>query len=108
MTSFFDKFSGTGYVCAHRGARSIAPENTLLALKKSRDCGADLWETDIQATADGELVLFHDHTLERTTNILTLPEFSDRSSRKIADYTFAELEKLDTGSWFLRSDPFGT
>ncbi|NOQ42162.1 MAG: glycerophosphodiester phosphodiesterase [Desulfuromusa sp.] len=108
MKSFFERFSGTGYICAHRGARSIAPENTLLALEKSRNCDADLWETDIQATADGELILFHDHTLERTSDVVSRSEFSDRSPWTLAEFTFAELKKLDAGSWFLHSDPFKT
>ncbi|MCD6581985.1 MAG: glycerophosphodiester phosphodiesterase [Desulfuromusa sp.] len=108
MNSFFDRFSASGYICAHRGARSIAPENTLLALEKSLDCGADLWEMDVQATADGELVLFHDHTLERTTDIVTRSEFSDRNSWNLSEFTFPELKKLDAGSWFLQSDPFKT
>ena len=108
MKSFFEKFSGTGYVCAHRGARSIAPENTPLAFEKARLCGADLWETDVQATADGELVLFHDHTLARTTDIATLSEFSGRSPWALEDYSYAELQKLNAGAWFLQSDPFAT
>lgn len=108
MSSFFDRFSATGYICAHRGARSTAPENTLLALEKARLCGADLWETDIQTTADGELVLFHDCTLERTTDVVIHPEFSDRSPWNLAEFTFAELQRLDGGSWFLQSDPFAT
>ena len=108
MKPFFENFSGTGYVCAHRGARSIAPENTLLAFEKARFCGADLWEADVQATADGELVLFHDLTLERTTDVVTLPEFAERSPWALGDFTYAELQKLNAGSWFLESDPFGT
>ncbi len=108
MKTFFERFSGTGYICAHRGARSIAPENTLLALDKALNCGADLWETDVQMTADGQLVLFHDHTLERTTDVATHPKFSGRSPWKLADFTFAELQQLDAGSWFLQSDPFET
>ncbi len=108
MSSFFDRFPATGYICAHRGARSIAPENTLLALEKARHCGADLWETDVQATADGELVLFHDQTLRRTTDVVTRSEFSARRPWNLADFTYAELQKLDAGSWFLQSDPFAT
>ncbi len=108
MKTFFDRFPGTGCICAHRGARSIAPENTMLALNMARSCGADLWETDVQMTADGELVLFHDHTLERTTDVAIHPEFSGRSPWKLTDFTFAELRQLDAGSWFLKSDPFGT
>ena len=108
MKSFFEKFPGTGYVCAHRGARSIAPENTLMAFEKSRLCGADLWETDVQATADGELVLFHDQTLARTTDIATLSEFSGRDPWALEGFSYAELQKLNAGFWFLESDPFAT
>ncbi|MEA3544034.1 MAG: glycerophosphodiester phosphodiesterase family protein [Thermodesulfobacteriota bacterium] len=108
MSSFFDRFSATGYVCAHRGARSIAPENTWMALERSRTCGADLWEVDVQVTADGELVLFHDHTLGRTTDVVAHPEFSDRHPWNLVDFTLNELQKLDAGSWFLQTDPFET
>ncbi len=106
--SFFDRFPATGYICAHRGACSIAPENTLLALEKARLCGADLWEADVQVTADGELVLFHDHTLERTTDVLSQPVYSSRSPWNLADFSLVELQQLDAGSWFLKTDPFGT
>ncbi|HEY5674936.1 MAG TPA: glycerophosphodiester phosphodiesterase family protein [Malonomonas sp.] len=108
MSNFFDRFPATGYVCAHRGARSIAPENTLLALEKAHLCGADLWETDVQATADGKLILFHDHSLERTTDILNQQAYSSRKPWKLADFSLNELNILDAGSWFLQSDPFGT
>jgi glycerophosphoryl diester phosphodiesterase len=108
VSSFFDRFPSTGYICAHRGARSIAPENTLMAWEKARSCGADLWEADVQATADGELVLFHDHTLERTTDIIMRSEFSDRKPWNLAEFTLEELKNLAAGSWFLQSDPFAT
>lgn len=108
MSPFFARFPATGYICAHRGARSIAPENTAMAWEKGRLCGADLWETDVQATADGELVLFHDHTLERTTDIITRSEFSARKPWNLADFTLAELQSLAAGTWFLHTDPFAT
>ncbi len=106
--SFFDRFPAAGYICAHRGACSIAPENTLLALEKARLCGADLWETDVQVTADGELVLFHDHTLERTTDVLSQSVYSSRSPWNLTDFSLVELQQLNAGSWFLETDPFGT
>ncbi len=106
--SFFDRFPAAGYICAHRGACSIAPENTLLALEKARLCGADLWETDVQVTADGELVLFHDHTLERTTDVLSQSVYSSRSPWNLTDFSLVELQQLNAGSWFLKTDPFGT
>lgn len=108
MSLFFKRFPGYGYVCAHRGARSIAPENTLTALDAARCCGADLWETDIQLTADGEVVLFHDQTLERTTNVAELKAFHDREPWYLSQFSLAELQMLNAGEWFLSSDPFGT
>lgn len=108
MSHFFSRFPGQGYVCAHRGARSIAPENTFMAFDEARSCGADLWETDIQLSADGELVLFHDRTLERTTNVAELQAFSDRKPWPISHFSFAELQELNAGEWFFSADPFGT
>ncbi|MCK5826672.1 MAG: glycerophosphodiester phosphodiesterase [Desulfuromusa sp.] len=108
MSDFFDRFPATGYICAHRGAGSIAPENTLLAFTESRRCGVDLLEADVQATADGELVLFHDESLKRTTDVAERSEYSDRSPWKLSDFSLTELQQLDAGSWFLKTDPFGT
>ena len=53
---------------AHRGARSLAPENTLAAARKGLELKADLWELDVAVTSDGELVVLHDDSLERTSN----------------------------------------
>ena len=108
MSLFFKRFAGHGYVCAHRGARSIAPENTLMALDEARGCGADLWETDIQLTADGEIVLFHDQTLERTTNVAELEVFRDRHPWDLSQFSLNDLRTLNAGEWFLKTDPFGT
>ena len=107
MTSFFERFAGGALICAHRGARSIAPENTWLAIERARQCGSDLLETDVQLSADGELVLFHDTTLARTTDIADHPEFAGRPLN-VTDFTAAELATLDAGSWFLSADPFQT
>ncbi len=104
---FFDLFTINGLICAHRGARSIAPENTWLAMEQAHRCGSDLLETDVQLTADGELVLFHDTTLERTTDVVDHPEFINRSL-KVTNFTADELSTLDAGSWFLSADPFKT
>jgi glycerophosphoryl diester phosphodiesterase len=105
---FFDYISPKRLICAHRGARSIAPENTLFAMKKARECGASCWETDIRMSRDGELVLFHDDTLERTTDIATHKAFQKRKDWHVDQFTVRELSLLDTGSWFLADDPFGT
>ncbi len=108
MKPFFQRFKRKGLICAHRGARSIAPENTFYALEQARQCGADLWETDVQLTADGELVLFHDETLERTTDIIANPSFQILTDSLVSQFSFSDLQQLNAGRWFIDSDPFGT
>jgi len=83
---------------AHRGARAFAPENTLEAIRKAADLGADAVEIDVQLSADGEPVVFHDDTLERCTDAATV--FSSRAPWSTAGFTLAELRQLDAGSWF--------
>ena len=75
---------------AHRGASGYAPENTRAAFALAIEMGADMIETDVQLTRDGEMMLFHDATVERTSNGLG----------PVGDYTLAELQALDLGSWF--------
>ena len=53
---------------AHRGNRVACPENTLAAFRRALDDGADIIETDLHVTADGEFVCIHDATLDRTTD----------------------------------------
>ncbi|MBP5981727.1 MAG: glycerophosphodiester phosphodiesterase [Halomonas sp.] len=77
-------------VIAHRGASGHAPESSMAALELAHDWGVDYLELDIQMTSDGELVAFHDDTIERTSN----------GEGHINDYTLAEIKDLDTGSWF--------
>lgn len=90
---------------AHRGARSLAPENTLAAARKAFALGADMWELDAGLTADGELVVIHDDSLARTSNARGATPA--RSPWRVRDFTLAELRQLDFGSWFAESDPFG-
>ena len=52
----------------HRGAKSLEPENTLLSFQKAIDIGVDGIELDVRLTADGELVVIHDETIDRTSN----------------------------------------
>jgi len=89
---------------AHRGARSLAPENTLAAAKKGLECGADLWECDVNLTSDGIPVILHDDSLKRTSNAVTM--FPARKPWKVNSFTLEELRRLDFGSWFVTSDPF--
>lgn len=79
-------------VCGHRGACGLAPENTLVAFRKAQELGAEWVELDIQLSADGHLVVFHDDTLERTTD--------KGGNRRPTELTLAELKALDAGSWF--------
>ncbi|MDZ7371315.1 MAG: glycerophosphodiester phosphodiesterase family protein [candidate division KSB1 bacterium] len=84
--SFDDPF----LVLAHRGASREAPENTLAAFRRAFALGVDGIELDVQLTADGELIVIHDDTVNRTTN------GRGRVERK----TLAELQALDAGKWF--------
>ncbi len=90
---------------AHRGARSLAPENTIAAALQAVKSGADMWELDVTLTADGELIVLHDDTLNRTTNAAAV--FPDRSPWKAHTFLLDEIRKLDAGSWFVAQDPFG-
>jgi len=90
---------------AHRGARSLAPENTLAAARKALEVGADLWELDVAVTADEALILFHDDSLARTTDAPA--RFPHRAPWTFTTFTLAEIRSLDAGSWFVESDPFG-
>ena len=90
---------------AHRGARSLAPENTLIAARKAYESGADMWEFDVQLTADRELVVIHDRTLTRTTNAEEV--FPNRTNYRVNNFDLAEIKQLDAGSWFKSEDPFG-
>jgi glycerophosphoryl diester phosphodiesterase len=77
-------------VIGHRGAAALAPENTWESFDVSIALGVDAIETDIRATADGELVLLHDRLLNRTTN----------GVGAIEETPWAVVQTLDAGSWF--------
>ncbi|MEV7581048.1 glycerophosphodiester phosphodiesterase [Streptomyces erythrochromogenes] len=89
---------GGPVVYAHRGASAYAPENTLAAVDLAMRMGFDWVENDVQRTKDGELVVIHDDTLARTTDVEQL--FPDRKPWKVKDFTAAEIARLDAGSWF--------
>jgi len=96
---FLELLNHTGLIAAHRGARSIAPENTLTALKKSVG-KCDFIEIDVQLSKDGRLIVMHDDTLERTTNVAQIASFLPRKPYYVSDFTLDELRTLDYGSWF--------
>ncbi|MCT7355227.1 glycerophosphodiester phosphodiesterase family protein [Streptomyces sp. 15-116A] len=85
-------------VIAHRGASAYAPENTLAAVDKAAQLGIEWVENDVQRTKDGELVVLHDDSLRRTTDVEEV--FPDRAPWKVKDFTAAEIARLDAGSWF--------
>jgi glycerophosphoryl diester phosphodiesterase len=78
------------FLLAHRGASHFAPENTLASIRKAHQLGAKWIEIDVMLSADGEVMVFHDDTLERTTN----------GHGKLCEKTCQELKTLDAGSWF--------
>ena len=82
-------------IIAHRGASAFAPENTLAAFKKAIENGAQGVEFDVRLTSDGEAVVFHDADLKRIAG----------RDEKIINLSFAELQKIDAGSWFNRVFP---
>jgi len=86
--------SASPMVIAHRGARDVAPENTLAAFAAAISAGADGIELDVQACASGEIVVLHDSSVDRTTN----------GTGSLATMSFAALRRLDAGKWF--SDRF--
>lgn len=77
-------------VIGHRGAAGYAPENTIASLHKAHELGVSCVEFDVMLAADGTPVLFHDETLERTTN----------GSGRLADKAWEALKDLDAGTWF--------
>lgn len=81
-------------IIAHRGAKGMAPENTLAAFRLGLDQGCEGIELDIHLTADGEIVVCHDDTLDRTTD----------GKGRIYDKTLEEIKRYDAGSWY--SDSF--
>ncbi|MGI8315751.1 glycerophosphodiester phosphodiesterase [Halobacillus mangrovi] len=85
-------------VVAHRGASGYAPEHTIEAYKQAITMKADYVEFDLQMTKDGELVVLHDTTLDRTTNAEEL--FPDKAPWSVRDFTLEEIKMLDAGSWF--------
>ncbi|MSO66047.1 MAG: glycerophosphodiester phosphodiesterase [Alphaproteobacteria bacterium] len=88
-------------VIAHRGASGQAPENTIVAIARAAALGARWVEIDAKLTADGELILMHDDTLDRTTD----------GRGPVAQTTWDRIAVLDAGGWFssdFRHEPVPT
>lgn len=79
----------------HRGASGYAPECTLASYRLAAKMNVDYLELDLQLTRDGEIVVMHDGTVNRTTN----------GTGPIGKMTLAELKTLDAGSWFNEKYP---
>jgi glycerophosphoryl diester phosphodiesterase len=81
-------FDAIGFqVIAHRGGSGLGPENTLAAFRRSLAAGADVLEMDVRSTADGNLVVLHDATVDRTTD----------GRGTVNEMTLAQLKTLDAG-----------
>ncbi|WP_043614605.1 glycerophosphodiester phosphodiesterase [Nonomuraea candida] len=83
---------------AHRGASAYAPENTIAAFELAASQGADMFELDVQETKDHELILMHDTTLARTTDVEQV--FPGLAPWNVGDLTLAQVRELDAGSWW--------
>lgn len=82
---------GAPLLVAHRGGAGLAPENTLLAFRGAvDDWDADMFETDVRLTADGEVVALHDETVDRTTD----------GSGAVREMTWERVRELDAGYRF--------
>lgn len=77
-------------VVAHRGASGTHPENTAAAFAEAVRLQTEMIEFDVHLTADGQLIVIHDSTVDRTSD----------GSGAVAEMTLAELKELDAGSWF--------
>lgn len=80
----------SAWVIAHRGAAGTAPENTLAAVARAIEDRADMVEVDVQETADGEVVVFHDRDFMKLAGVPT----------KLWEATYAQLQDIDIGSHF--------
>lgn len=86
-------------IAAHRGFRSIRPENTLCAFDAAID-HCHYIELDVQVSSDGVPVIHHDDVLGRTCDI--------SQPARVDECSLAELKEYDFGSWFAQADPFKT
>jgi glycerophosphoryl diester phosphodiesterase len=79
---------------AHRGASGLRPENTLDAFAAGLEDGASILEMDVHASSDGQVVVIHDDTLDRTTD----------GTGPVSSYPLTELRKLDAGYRFVNGE----
>jgi glycerophosphoryl diester phosphodiesterase len=82
---------GTVLNMAHQGGELEAPSDTLYALKTSIEKGADMLELDVHLSADGQIVVLHDETVDATTN----------GTGSVEDMTVEQIKALDAAYWFV-------
>jgi glycerophosphoryl diester phosphodiesterase len=104
---FWRQFPTRPLLIAHRGYRACYPENTLCSFAHSLG-RCDMIELDVQLSRDGEVVVFHDEDLDRTSNGAALAQELGLTTLRVGDWSLAQLRRLDAGSWFLAADPFAT
>lgn len=83
----FSEFGEQPLVIAHRGGKGLWPENSLFAFERASALGVDMLEMDVHRSSDGELVVIHDRTLDRTTD----------GQGPVAKHSLAQLQALDAG-----------
>uniref|UniRef100_G3PYE4 Glycerophosphodiester phosphodiesterase domain containing 2 n=1 Tax=Gasterosteus aculeatus aculeatus TaxID=481459 RepID=G3PYE4_GASAC len=91
----------------HRGAPMLAPENTMMSFERSIACGVTAFETDVQVSKDRIPFLMHDNSsgfLRRTTNVKE--KFPNEDFSHSSNLTWEDLQSLNAGEWFLKTDPF--
>ena len=77
-------------IVGHRGVAGQYPENTLVSIQAAIDMGLEWIEVDVQPTKDMQLVICHDHTIDRCSN----------GYGRVDSYTLEELNQFDFGAWF--------
>lgn len=77
-------------IVGHRGVAGQYPENTLVSIQAAIDMGLEWIEVDIQPTQDQQLVVCHDHTIDRCSN----------GHGRVDSYSLAQLQRFDFGAWF--------
>jgi len=87
MTGFFGECAARPLVAGHRGYKAKYPENTMLGFRKARELGVDMLELDLRLTRDGQLVLMHDATIDRTTD----------GHGRVEAFSLRELQGFDAG-----------
>ncbi len=96
--------AGKPYISAHRSGGGIAPEESMMAFRnciENENFNVNVFEFDLHITKDGQLILLHDDTLDRTTDSV---EVLGVEKARPEDYTYEELSKLNIGAHFVNKD----